>query len=660
MKKTISINISGILFHIEEDGYDTLRKYLDAINRHFSSYKDNQEIISDIENRIAEIFLSNLKNNKQVITAENVDKLIEKMGTIADFASVEEEKIIAEEEEQAQSKEDFYKYVTPPNTEKGGYKKLVRLETKKILGGVCAGIANYFAIDPLWPRLIAILLLFSGNLHFNLGFLDILPFDDFRLNLSFGLFAAISYIVLWVILPVSYEVIEDKNIKKLYRNPDDKVIGGVASGLAAYFGIEVLYIRLALVLLILAGGSGFLIYLILWIITPVASSITERIRMKGGEITLDNIDSTIKQNMNPIPEKPESKTRQILLTPFRIIGQIIEAIGKALGPVGRLLLNIIRVIFGLFVFFLGLALTIAPIFSMAVYLGIFSNDDYRVLMDNFPIELFSNLIPIWLVIGASFLLIIPGIIIILLGLSVLMQKNLINGRFGLIALGLWLLCVGICAFQIPRIVAQFKEENWHKTEQTIPVTSGTMILRTNPIGEESTFNNVNLKLEGTADSLVTLREDFFSRGRTKAEAMNNAKMITYNYSILDSMVTFEEGYDISSLDVFRDQKLNLYLEIPYEKPFIMEQSLLAILRNTIYRNGYRSSDVSSNNVWAFNEKGLVCLTCREEIDMDEAEEEEDAESYEVDEVTREELDSISRAKYELSKIKVDSSQVTLD
>ena len=56
MKKTISINISGILFHIEEDGYDTLRKYLDAINKHFSSYKDNQEIISDIENRIAEIF----------------------------------------------------------------------------------------------------------------------------------------------------------------------------------------------------------------------------------------------------------------------------------------------------------------------------------------------------------------------------------------------------------------------------------------------------------------------------------------------------------------------------------------------------------------------------------------------------------------------------
>lgn len=654
MKKTISINISGILFHIEEDGYDTLRKYLDAINRHFSSYKDNHEIISDIENRIAEIFLSNLKNNKQVITAENVDKLIEKMGTIADFASVEEEKADLEQEEENEANDqDFYKYVTPPDADKKGYKKLVRLENRKILGGVCAGMAHYFSIDPLWTRLIAILLLFSGNLRFNFGFLDIWPFDDFRLNLSFGLFAAVAYIVLWIILPVSYEIEEDKNIKKLYRNPDDKVIGGVASGLAAYFGVEVIYTRLALVLLILAGGSGFLIYLILWIITPVASSITERIRMKGGEITLDNIDSTLKENINPIPKAPESRTRQILLTPFRIIGQIIEAIGSALGPLGRFFLNVIRVIFGLFVFFIGLGLTITPIFSLAVYMGVFTNDDYRVLMDNFPMELFSNLVPIWLVVGASFLLIIPGIIIILLGLSVLMQKNLIGSRFGFVALGLWLLCVGICAFQIPLIVAQFKEENWHKIEETVPVTEGIMILRMNPIGEESTFNNVNLKLEGTSDSLVTLREDFFSRGKTKAEAMNNAKMIGYNYTVMDSIITFDEGYDISNLNAFRDQKLNLFLEIPYEKPFIMERSLLEILRNTIYRNGFRSNDVSQNTVWAFNQQGLVCLTCKEEVQLNEGENSEgvnfEVEEPDTGEYNREQLDSISRAKFNQPK-----------
>ncbi len=648
MKKTISINISGILFHIEEDGYDSLRKYLDAINIHFSSYSDNQEIISDIENRIAEIFLSNLKNNKQVITAENVEKLIEKMGTIADFVAVEDGKSESNIDLDSEEKEeDPYKYVTPPNAELGGYKKLVRLENKKILGGVCAGFAKYFAIDPLWPRLIAILILFSGNIKLNFGSFDIFPFNNFNLNLSFGIFAAIAYIVLWVILPVSYDLTEDKNIKKLYRNPDDKVLGGVSSGLSAYFNFEVLYIRLAFVLLIVAGGSGILIYLILWIITPVASSITERIRMKGGEITLDNIDSTLKENLNPGPIIPESRTKTILLTPFRVLGQVIEAIGKALGPVGMVILTVIRVFFGLIVFFLGLGITITPIITLFIYFGLFTNDDFVVLMENFPIELFSNIVPVWLVVGASFLMIIPGIIIVLLGLSVLAQKSLIGGRFGLVALGLWLLCVGICAFQIPRIVVQFKEENWHKTEEVLPVTGRTLILQLNPIGEESTFNQVNLKLEGTSDSLVRLKQEYFSRGKTKAEAMNNAKVMVYNYNLLDSIVTFDEGFDINSIDAFRDQKLNLILEIPFEKPFIMERSLLEVLRNTIYRNGYRSSDLSSKTVWTFNQKGLVCLTC--EIEDVEKESDEEIVISDSTEVSKQTLDSLSKVKYKDSK-----------
>jgi hypothetical protein len=164
MKKTISINISGILFHIEEDGYDTLKKYLDAINQHFSHYEDNQEIITDIENRIAEIFLSNLKNNKQVITAENVSNLIEKMGTIADFKAVEKE--MEDEGKTQQDESDFYKYITPTDQQSGkAYKKLTRLANSKILGGVCAGFAHYLSIDPLWTRLITILLLFSGGFN---------------------------------------------------------------------------------------------------------------------------------------------------------------------------------------------------------------------------------------------------------------------------------------------------------------------------------------------------------------------------------------------------------------------------------------------------------------------------------------------------------------
>jgi hypothetical protein len=127
MKKTLSINVSGIIFHIEEDGYDTLRKYLDSINRYFSSFEDSSEIIADIENRIAEIFLSRLNEGKQVITAEDVAQLIVIMGNVNDFKAAEENEFAGE-----QAKKETKARSTQPSESK----KLVRDQSHKVLGGV--------------------------------------------------------------------------------------------------------------------------------------------------------------------------------------------------------------------------------------------------------------------------------------------------------------------------------------------------------------------------------------------------------------------------------------------------------------------------------------------------------------------------------------------
>jgi len=86
MKKNISINLQGMIFHIEEDGYEVLRTYLDSIKIYFSGYTGHQEIIADIEARMAEIFYANLTPTKQVITLEDVQALIKKMGSVNDFA----------------------------------------------------------------------------------------------------------------------------------------------------------------------------------------------------------------------------------------------------------------------------------------------------------------------------------------------------------------------------------------------------------------------------------------------------------------------------------------------------------------------------------------------------------------------------------------------
>lgn len=630
MKKTISINISGILFHIEEDGYATLKKYLESISKHFSHYQDNQEIISDIENRIAEIFLSNLKNNKQVITADNVNSLIEKMGTIADFKALEDD--MNEEDEKATAKEesaqeqDYYKHITPHQDIKG-YKKLTRLESRKILGGVCAGLANYFSIDPLWTRLIAILLLFSGNLRLGKPGWDFLPWN-FDFSLSLGIWAIIAYIVMWIILPVSYDEPEDKNIKKLYRNPDDKTLGGVASGLAAYFGIEVIWMRLLFIGLMFAGGAGLVIYVILWIITPVAKSITERIEMKGGAITLDNIETTIKENLNPLPPKEESQGRKILLAPFRFLGKVINALGEALGPLGKFLLSVIRVFFGLIIFLIGVSITIAPLALLGVYLGIVPvGGDVPFIINDIPAAWINEIIPMWLAIAVTVAVFIPGIIILLLGISVLVKRSIIDARFGLVALGLWLLSIAICAVQIPRAVNNFKSEGTHTVENTLEVATGTLVLKSVSNNDiDGLYDEVSLQLDGTDNPQPILVQDFKARGKSRSDAIQSAESIKYEYTITDSVLTLNRSINLGSLDKFRVQELDLKLEIPYDKPFVMDKSILPILENTIHKNGYKTRDVSSRNHWVFNENGLLCLTCSDANKKTEA-------------------DSLSRAKF---------------
>nr|MBI1232672.1 PspC domain-containing protein [Cytophagales bacterium] len=617
MKKTISINISGILFHIEEDGYTTLKKYLDAINEHFSHYEDNQEIITDIENRIAEIFLSNLKNNKQVITAENVSNLIEKMGTIADFEAVENDLKSDVEPDKEEGENDFYKYITPPDQNAGkGYRRLTRLPNSKILGGVCAGFANYFAIDPLWTRLITILLLFSGQIsitHLPLGLLS----DDFNLNISFGVWTVIAYALLWVILPPSYEKPEDKNIKKLYSNPDDRVLGGIASGLAAYFNVDVLWIRLAFVGLIFAGGSGFVLYLILWIITPMAKSITERIEMKGGAITLTNIEQTIQENLNPETPTQESTGRKLLMAPFRILGEIINGLGKALGPFGKFLLSFVRVVFGLIIFFIGTTVIILPLLFLGIYTELLTNNDWGYFFEGFPVEAISELIPIWLAISASVVVLIPGIVVTLLGISVLIKRSIIDAPLGFIAFGIWILSIVICSFQIPKVVNQFKEQASVEVDKSIPLPAGTLVLATSGTEQTAEFGGVTISIKGYDAEEALLEQTFSSKGRNTEEALQNASEVTYDYSLTDSTLSFQRHLEFSNIARYRGQYLRQTLYLPYYTPFVMDRSLLPILRSTISAAGYKNRDVNGKNHWVFHEEGLLCLTCTSTQDATE-------------------------------------------
>jgi len=352
MKKNISINIGGIIFHIEEDGFDRLKSYLDSVNSYFSSFEDSKEIIEDIEGRIAEIFLAKLDDGKQIINKEDVEELIATMGTTKDFEeTIESEPETKEKEQQAGAEETSQEKEEEPAASQEKPKRLYRDNKRKVVGGVAAGLANYFGVDPIWIRLLMIALLFN----------------IFFWGLSSFIF--IAYIVLWIAIPGNDYLEEDKAVKKLFRNSDEQVLGGVASGISSYFEIDPVVMRVIFVFSILLGGAGLIAYIVLWIITPEAKSITEKMQMQGEPVTLSNIEDNVKKSFN-VKEGEESPFVKVLLFPFRLIALIFKALGKFLGPFLKFAVEALRILMGVVLIFIGASIMVSLTISLAVILGI--------------------------------------------------------------------------------------------------------------------------------------------------------------------------------------------------------------------------------------------------------------------------------------------------
>lgn len=193
MKKTLTINISGTVFHIEEDAYEMLHNYTTTLKNYFGKDDEGKEIVADIEARIAEIFTQKASEKRQAITLEWVEELIETLGTPENFSD-----------------------------EAGEAEPLAGQKSRK---------------------------------------------------------------------------------RKLYRDPEQTVLGGVCGGLAAYFNMDPVVIRLIAVLLALVtSGAGVLVYLVLWIIVPKAVTTTQRLEMKGEEVTVKNIEKFLRDEMDAVKE----------------------------------------------------------------------------------------------------------------------------------------------------------------------------------------------------------------------------------------------------------------------------------------------------------------------------------------------------------------------
>ena len=190
MKITLSINLGGYSFNIDEDAYSELKRYLKNLEIHFAGEESSSEILSDIETRISELFRARLTAYKKVITIDDVRYAISVLGNPEDFSD--------EEGKASDSK-----------------------------------------------------------------------------------FSAPGY-------------------HRMYRDPDHRIIGGVCSGMGAYWSIDPWIIRIIFIAITIAGGLGLLIYLILYVVLPEAKTTSQKIEMKGDPVNIKNITDAVKNEFETV------------------------------------------------------------------------------------------------------------------------------------------------------------------------------------------------------------------------------------------------------------------------------------------------------------------------------------------------------------------------
>lgn len=617
MKKIININLSSRLIPIEDSAYELLKGYLDSLKRHFSREEGGEEIVSDIEDRIAELFQEKLKKGVPCITDEDVNNMINVMGRPEQL----EEETATEPKEKATSGEKDFPFPPPPS----GSKRLMRDENDKILGGVCSGMAAYWGIDPVIVRIVTFLLIWAWGT------------------------GIILYIILWIVLPSSRSL-RNPVRKRLYRNPDNKVVGGVCSGISAYLNIDPVIPRIFFVLPLLGVISssifkswhwfpnvffplsvGFLptlivLYIILWISVPMAVTVAEKLEMRGEKVDLQSIANAMKDTKEekknelrppvtdispeneplnePVadetvktdpatppppyypydPPKRHSSAGKVIITLFKIVaylilglvvaGLCIALVATAGGFIGAATFSSMFMPYRGFILHSSLQHTLAwPAILLTLGIPV-------VAIIWLLIKLFTGFRPKSALVGVSlFILWIAGLICaIWLSVSIARDFKMNYRESSKIAIeqpdGNKLL--------LSRQASNISISGWNFLDNMIELSEDTMILKT-----------MRLAIQKSKDDSFHIILVRASNGNSVRQARQFVNEIHLTPSQDDSMLYIPDGFSLAPGTTFRNQHVILRVYVPVGKQIRIDNNL----RRMRHYRGWNGALDDDDNYW---------------------------------------------------------------
>jgi len=525
MNKTIIININGIVFHIEEDAYEILKNYMTDVKRHFAASADSLEITTDIENRIAEMFSEILaRDNKQVIVEQDVLSIVEQMGSVRDFENAEQ--------------------------------------------------------------------------------------DEKNVNNAFNY---------------------NTEGRRLFRNPDDHLVAGVCAGIANYFDVDPVWIRLAFAIFTPIGGTGLILYIMLWIIVPKAVTRADRMAMKGEKQNLQGFKKNFEEELSSVRQNLSNfgiEAKPFVYKARDFVGDFFHHLGIFLRGVGGVLVKLLGVAILLACFGAIIALVVALV--TVVILG-------KEPVDLFPFNIAKNQLSENVSIAAFLVAFIPLLSIMLLTIKGIFNVGNIGRSTGTVALVIWLCSLVMLIYYVIRITNQFRESaSFIKTIDIKPTANNTYYLKLNDTkyfshddsvrldiknqfknmivtddddnGYHNEPRNLRIIVQKSDANLPTMEESFSSKGSNYEEALLNARRLKYGFSQQDSVLKFDYTPHRSPYTSWHDEEVTITLRVPLNAKVVIDQRLDNYIRDI---NLYDCKIINKqpnavSSIFTMTDNGLQC------------------------------------------------------
>ncbi len=595
MNKIININLAGRLIPIDESAYDQLRDYLNRLKAFFSREEGGDEIVRDMEDRMGELFQDKLNKGTPCIMAKDIGDMIGIMGS--------PEQIESEAGEEEPAKGSTARQEAQQATEPSRPRHLSRSKRDKLVGGVCGGLTSYFNIDPIIVRIALILI-----------------------TIAWGA-GLIVYLLLWAILPEGDDTAPVVK-RRLYRNPKQKVVGGVCSGIAAYANIDPIIPRIifAAPLLgmvffgildngifffpVLVGGLPTLVilYIILWASLPEATTLAEKLEMRGEKVDVHNLSQAIKGTETERAEAPKrSGIAQIFVILVKVFVFFI---------LGTVMLSLAVVIIAVLAAIFGIATSSAFIFPFSELIT--ESDAQRSVL--------------WVCVALT--LIIPFITVIRLLVRVITGRGTKSGRRLTLTMAA-LFIIGVFGlFWIGTTIASDFKTSYRKTYPLAlnQPANDTLIIRQNTLDESGeidedewnnegirfrddttiAISNISLEIVRSSDSLFHLSVQKSAHGRNSRRAQELALPLAFDYRQEGNILYLPKDFTLPQGHPFRAQKLKVVLEVPQGKVFRPENLISTYysdrnfeLRPGRFHYNTRYPDWSDDKYYQMGPDGLI-------------------------------------------------------